>query len=496
MSPLTVVGSERCLPLAREVGALILSVLVTSCALDRTGALAVNVASTPTGELAQAWITTADRSRLLSKEPEIPIYSGYDSSSTVLTVDASTKYQSMIGFGGAMTDASAYLIETKLAAPQRDSLMQELFGRVSGIGLSYVRIPMGASDFSFSQYSYDDLEVGQTDSSLSHFSIAPDSNYKIPALKEALAINPSLTLLASPWSPPSWMKSGGSMIWGELLHDYYDTFAEYFARFLEDYKAAGIPIAAITIQNEPHFITQDYPGMYVSDSNRAILIGQHVGPLLAIRAPNVKILDWDQSWDDPSAPLNVLADAGAAKYASGVAWHCYAGDPSVQLNVHNKHPDKEMWVTECSGGFSVSDWGENLNKFVGNVIIGSTRNWARGVQFWNIALDENDGPHTGGCPDCRGIVTINSTSGVVTRNVEYYALAHASKFVRPGSSRIASSTNVSGLQSVAFQNADDGSKALIVFNSGNGTRSFAVHEASAWFRYSLPARSVVTFSWK
>jgi glucosylceramidase len=392
-----------------------------------------------------------------------------------------------------MTDASAYLIETKLTAAQRDVLMQDLFG-ASGIGLSYVRIPMGASDFSFSQYSYDDVGDGETDSTLSHFSIAPDSAYKIPALKEALSINPSITFLASPWSAPAWMKSSGSMVWGELYRAYYDSFAEYFARFLEAYSAAGVPIAAITIQNEPHYLVHDYPGMYISDSNRAVLLGMHVGPLLAVRVPNVKILDWDQSWEDPSAPLFVLANPQAARYVSGVAWHCYGGDVSAQQTVHDQHSDKETWFTECSGETSAS-WSDDLKRFVGTLIIGSTRAWARGVQTWNLALDENDGPHTGGCRDCRGVVTINSVTGAVARNVEYFALGHASKFVQPGAYRIASSTDVKGLQSVAFENPGGASKALVVLNTTNAARSFAVHDGAAWFRYTLPAASVATFVW-
>ena len=478
-----------------SVCALALALTLASCSVDRSS-LEVDRTATATGKLAAAWITTGDRTRIFSQEPQIPLYTGYDTSSTVVIVDPSRAYQSMIGFGAAMTDASAYLIETKMSSEQRDSLMKELFGRETGLGLSFVRIPMGASDFSLRQYSYDDVPEGETDSTLSQFSIAPDSTYKIPALKQALSINPELTFLATPWSPPGWMKTSGTMVWGALRPKYFDTFAEYFARFLDAYRASGVPIAAITIQNEPHFMTHDYPGMYIGDSVRALLLGKYVGPLLAKTAPKVKILDWDQSWNEPTAPLDVLADTNAAKYVSGIAWHCYGGDPSAQLSVHDRHPDKETWFTECSGEYSVSDWEVNLKLFVGTLIIGATRNWARGVQFWNLALDENDGPHTGGCTDCRGVVTINSTTGAVTRNVEYFALAHASKFVRPGARRIDSSTDENGLQSVAFQNADDGSKALIVLNTRDKRRSFAVHDGATWFRYTVAAGSVVTFSWK
>lgn len=446
--------------------------------------------------VAQAWITTADQAHLLSQEPSIALTAGTDTTSTVITVDASTAYQTMVGFGAAMTDASAYLIEAKLNATQRDTLMRDLFGRSPGVGLSLVRVPMGASDFSQRQYSYDDVGTNQTDPTLARFSIAPDSQYKIPALKQALAINSQLTLMATPWSPPAWMKTTRSLITGTLLPQYYDAFANYFAMFLDAYRTAGIPISAITIQNEPHFEPADYPGMRLDDTTRATIIGRHVGPLLATRAPNVKILDWDHNWDAPNAPLTVLANAQAAQYVSGVAWHCYAGDVSAQQTVHDQHPDKETWFTECSGGAWAPSWSDNLKWFVGTLMIGSTRDWARGVLLWNLALDERDGPHTGGCGNCRGVVTINSTSGAVTRNVEYFALAHASKFVRPGARRIASTTDVNGLQSVAFQNADDASKALIVLNTATVARGFAVHDGSSWFRYTLPAGSVVTFLWK
>jgi len=241
--------------------------------------------------VAQAWITTADQAHLLSQEPSIALTAGTDTTSTVITVDASTAYQTMVGFGAAMTDASAYLIEAKLNATQRDTLMRDLFGRSPGVGLSLVRVPMGASDFSLRQYSYDDVGANQTDPTLARFSIAPDSQYKIPALKQALAINSQLTLMATPWSPPAWMKTTRSLITGTLLPQYYDAFANYFVMFLDAYRTAGIPISAITIQNEPHFEPADYPGMRLDDTTRATIIGRHVGPLLATRTPNVKILD-------------------------------------------------------------------------------------------------------------------------------------------------------------------------------------------------------------
>jgi glucosylceramidase len=409
-------------------------------------------------------------------------------------VDEGTSYQEMVGFGAAMTDASAYLIQRKLGA-QHDAILRELFGRNPGLGLSFMRVPMGASDFSTHDYSYDDMPAGQTDPTLSHFSIDEDRADKLPALRAALAINPQLKLVASPWSLPGWMKTSGSLIKGTMRPEFYGSFAEYFRKFIEGYGAARVPIFAVTMQNEPAYEPNDYPGMRLDPPARAELIGKHVGPLFVKARVGALILDWDHNWDLPSSPLAVLADSAAREHVSAVAWHCYAGDVSVQDSVHAAYPAKDAYFTECSGGGWAPVWADNLKFFVGKLIIGSTRGWAKGVALWNLALDENAGPHLGGCGNCRGVITINSVTGVVTRNVEYYALAHASQFVTPGAHRIASTTNVGGLQSVAFKNVDDGSKVLIVLNNAPAQVSFAVHFAGSSIRYQLPAGAVVTLRW-
>jgi glucosylceramidase len=444
--------------------------------------------------VAGVWLTTADQTHLLSQQPDVLIRSGADASAVVIDVDEGTSYQEMVGFGAAMTDASAFLIQHKLGA-QHDAILHELFGRNPGIGLSFVRVPMGASDFSTHHYSYDDMPAGQTDSTLANFSIAEDRVDKLPALKAALAINPQLKLVASPWSPPGWMKTTGSLIQGTLRPEFYDSFAQYFRKFIEGYTAEGVPIFAVTMQNEPAFEPADYSGMRLDPPARAEVIGKHVGPLFEQAGIPALILDWDHNWDLPSSPLAVLADSAARKYVSGVAWHCYAGSVGAQENVHAAYPSKDAYFTECSGGGWATVFGDNLKFFVGELIIGSTRGWAKGVALWNLALDENAGPHLGGCTNCRGVITINSANGFVTRNVEYYALAHASQFVRPGAHRIASSTNVSGLQSVAFKNADDGSKVLIVLNTASAEVSFSVHVGGKAILYALPAGAVATFRW-
>lgn len=442
----------------------------------------------------QAWVTTGDQAKLLSHEPGAS-FSGARPAKIVIDVDSAIRYQQVAGFGAAITDASAHLIQQRMNERQRGALMQELFGRKDGgIGLSFTRLTIGASDFSRSHYSFDDMPPGQVDPQLAHFSIDPNRADVLPVVKRALAINPQLKVMASPWSAPGWMKSTDSLIQGTLKPEAFGAFAEYLRRYVDAYRAEGVPIFALTLQNEPHFEPKDYPGMRVEPARRAAFIGGYLGPLLAQHNPGTRILDWDHNWDEPGSPAAVLADPQAGKYVSGVAWHCYGGDVRVQAALHDARPDKETWFTECSGGQWATDWGSNLQYFVRTLMIGATRGWAKGVLLWNLALDEQHGPHLGGCRDCRGVVTIESASGAVTRNVEYYALAHASRFVRPGARRIASSSGHDGLDTVAFRNADDGSVALLVANAAQ-QREFSVRVGGRSFRYTLPAGSVATFTW-
>ncbi len=413
----------------------------------------------------------------------------------VIDVDESKTYQQMIGFGAAMTDASAYLIMHRMPAKDRNALMQDLFGRDSGTGLSFIRVPMGASDFSLRHYSYDDMPGSETDSALIRFSIDDDRLEKIPLLQRALAINPQITLVASPWSPPAWMKSSGSLIKGTLLPRFYDSFADYFVKFIQAYGAEGLPIYAVTVQNEPNYEPADYPGMRLDAIARARVIGQHLGPRFEREGIRTLIWDWDHNWDLSQSPMEVLADPAARKYVQGVAWHCYAGDVSAQSIPHSAYPDKDSYFTECSGGEWATNFADNLKFNVGTIVIGATRNWARGVALWNLALDEKGGPHTGGCGNCRGVVTIDSKTGAYTPNVEYYALAHASRFVRPGAYRIQSQSADTTLANVAFKNPDGYTKVLIVLNTAKEPRTFAVRSSGRSFRYTLPAASVVTLTW-
>lgn len=441
----------------------------------------------------QAWVTTGDQARLLA-QAEPASLDGASPAAIVINVDPAVQYQEMQGFGASITDASAWLIQKRLDPAQREALLKDLFGTASGIGLSFTRLTIGASDFSQAHYSFDDMPPGQSDPELARFSIDAQRGTVLPTVKQALALNPQLKVMASPWSAPGWMKTSDSLVKGSLKPAAYDAFSRYLSRYVQAMKAEGVPIFALTLQNEPHFEPDNYPGMRVEPAARAALIGAYLGPRLAAEHPGTTLFDWDHNWDQPESPSAVLADPTAAQYVSGVAWHCYTGNVAAQSAVHDKYPAKDAWFTECSGGRWAPDWSANLQYFARTLLIDSTRNWARGVLLWNLALDEKDGPHLGGCNDCRGVVTIDSATGAVTRNVEYYALAHASRFVRPGARRIASNGGTGEFAHVAFQNPDR-SIAMLMSNSANEPRSFSVRVGARNFRYTLPGRSVATFTW-
>ncbi|MBT9456852.1 MAG: glycosyl hydrolase [Burkholderiaceae bacterium] len=459
-------------------------------------ALALAGGSAVAGPAVQSWLTTSDQTRLLAPQPVSRFAPGKPLALSI-DVDSSRRYQSMIGFGAALTDASAWLIRHKLDDTQRQALLSELFGRADGgAGFGLARLVVGASDFSLKHYSYDDRPAGETDAALAHFSIDEARGHVLPVVQQALAINPALYLIASPWSAPGWMKTGGSLIKGRLRPDRFDAFSRYLLRSVDAFAAEGVSIAALTLQNEPHFEPEDYPGMRLEPADRSKLIAQHLGPMLASRGGQPQLIEWDHNWDVPESPLSVLADPQANRFIAGVGWHCYGGQVQAQSRVHEAYPDKDVWLTECSGGAWAPDWAKSLPWMVNQLVIGSTRHWARGVLLWNLALDEQHGPHLGGCKDCRGVVTIDSKNGAVTRNLEYYALAHASRFVRAGARRIASSEAVDGLQNVAFRHEDDGSVVLIACNDAAEAKTFSVRQGVQILAYTLPRESVATLVWR
>lgn len=458
-------------------------------------ALAVAFPATASPKL-RAWVTTGDKSQLLAAQPPTSGVSAKAAEGLPLVVvDAKARHQSIVGFGASITDASAWLIQTKLSPGQRDALLRELFGRgQGGLGFSFTRVTIGASDFSLDHYSLDETPDGAADPTLEHFSLERPEQFVFPTVRAALKINPDLKIMHSPWSAPAWMKTTGSLVKGELKREAYPVYADFFARYIKGAARLGVPTDYLSIQNEPDFEPDNYPGMRWKPEDRARFFGENLAPVFQREKIKTKVLDWDHNWDKAWQPMTVLADPKANAFLAGVAWHCYAGDVSAQAPVTAAHPDKEIFLTECSGGEWAPKFDESFSWMMENLIIGSTRGGSRGVLMWNLALDETFGPHKGGCGDCRPVVTINSKTGAITRTQEYYAFGHASRFVKPGATRIGSPERVGDLRTVAFQNPD-GRRVLLVLNTGAAEVDFAISEGASHFRVSLPARSAATYTW-
>ena len=452
------------------------------------------LAASAVAEDVDVWLTRGDQASLLEQRPALTLEPGSGTHAVTINIDPDTRYQTIDGFGASVTDSSAWLIQYELNAGQRDALMQSLFSPDSGIGISFVRVPMGASDFAVTPYTYDDMPSGQTDTDLSEFSIAHDETYIIPTLLEAQSLAGELKIVGSPWSPPAWMKNTDSLWGGSLQAGYYDEYAQYFVLFLQDYAAAGVPVYAVTPQNEPLNDTTAMPAATMQTYQQSAFIGDHLGPALAAAGLDTKILAFDHNWEDYSYPTVVLNDAEAGSYAAGAAFHGYAGDASQQSLFHTYHPEAEIHFTEISGGEWATDFADNLMWGACDIVIDATRNWSRSVTYWNIALDQNHGPRIGGCTNCRGAVTINTYTGNVTYEVEYYIIGHASKFVRPGAERIASDSIDGTLETVAFRNPD-GSLVLIAANPQSSSQWFDGVIDGEYFAYRLTRQSVATFVW-
>ena len=447
----------------------------------------------PPAPTVQLWLSTADRRLQLARQPDIPLTRS--SAPATIVIDTQHRLQTITGFGAALTDASAWLIEQKLGDAQREAFLREMFGPPPGLNLTMTRLTIGASDFSLSHYTLDDMPAGQVDPTLAHFNVVPNLAYLIPVVQQALAINPKLRIIASPWSAPAWMKTSASLLGDSLLEAYESAFADYLVRYVDTYRRYGIPIFALTVQNEPMFQPQTYPGMALPDDARTRLIGQYLGPALARRQPKTLLLGWDHNWDDPMQPLAVLADPVAAGYIDGIAWHCYRGAPIAQTQVHQAYPDKDVYITECSGGDWASAKNGELLWFARDLLLGGLRNWARGVVYWNLVLDQHHGPHAGGCANCKGMVTLDTTTGAIHRNDEYYAFAHYSRFVLPGATRVESTATGKGIDNVAFENAGHGPLVLVVVNSDTAPRAVDVRQADRRLSYTMPPASVATFVW-
>jgi glucosylceramidase len=441
------------------------------------------------------WLTTADQTSLLAEQ--VPIsFGGATSGSPVIEIDDRRTFQTMDGFGHAVTGGSAQLLMA-MSPAARASLLHELIGSgPTEIATSYIRVSVGASDMNDHVYTYDDMALGQTDPELRYFGLDPDRDSVIPVLRQILAIQPRMKILASPWTAPAWMKTNGGVKGGTLKKEFYTAYAAYWVKYLRGMADAGIHIDALTPQNEPEN-DKNTPSMLMTAEEQADFIGHYLGPALASAGLHTKIISFDHNCDHPNYPIEILRDPAAAKYTDGSGFHLYVGEISALSSVHDAFPNKNIYFTEQLVLPRKQDPAFDIAEPVARLIIGAPLNWSRNVLLWNLAADPQNGPHTneGGCPICSGAITIDGDT--VTRNLAYYAAAHASKFVPPGSVRIGADlagASADALPHVAFRTPNH-HHVLIVSNIGNQTTSFAIrfhgHEAIA----KLPASAAATYVW-
>lgn len=469
---------------------LTLSILFLNCS-SPNNVTGQNPTTPAVSSKMDSWLTKGNQSVKLQKQSSILAFGSVSNNFSTIEVDESQKFQAIDGFGYTLTGGSVQVIN-QLNASKRKELLQELFGSgQNAISISYLRISIGASDLDSMPFTYNDLPIGQTDINLEKFSLAPNKNDVIPMLKEILAINPNIKILATPWSPPVWMKDNNSTIGGSLQPKYYEVYAQYFVKYIQQMKAEGITIDAITPQNEP-LHPGNNPSLLMLASQQADFIKNHLGPAFQKANLKTKIITYDHNCNKPEYPLAILNDPKAYPFIDGSAFHLYEGDISALSTVHNAFPNKNVYFTEQYTGLE-GTFGDDLKWHLRNVIIGSMRNWSKTALEWNLANNASFGPNTpGGCTTCKGALTIES-SDAFTRNVAYYIIAHASKFVPAGSVRIAS--NLSGnLQNVAFK-TPEGKKVLIVENDGNTTETFNIKHNRKWVTTSLEAGSVATYIW-
>jgi len=437
-------------------------------------------------ERPQLWLTDPDHG-ILFKQQTVQTAAEKDNLPEI-TINPATKYQQIDGFGFALTGGSAMLIN-KMSPDKQMALLRELFGVGKGdMGTSYLRISIGASDLDDHVFSYDDLPAGEKDPQLKKFSLAEDRKALIPVLKKILAINPKIKILGSPWSPPAWMKTNDSTGGGHLKPEYYHTYSQYFIKYIKGMAANGIRIDAITIQNEP-LNANNNPSMIMEAPEQANFIKNNLGPDFKSAKIKTKIILYDHNADRPDYPLDILKDTKAAAYVDGSAFHLYGGKIEALTPVHNAHPNKNLYFTEEWVG-QPGNLKKDMQFHIRDIIIGATRNWCRNVIEWNLAADPHQNPHTpGGCSECLGAVTIDGDQ--VSRNPAYYIVAHAAKFVRPGSHRIASNY-LDDLPNVAFS-TPAGKTVLIVYNDSSAQKKFMIKSGNRSFHGSLNPGATGTY---
>jgi glucosylceramidase len=378
-----------------------------------------------------------------------------------------------------------------LSEQKRNAILKELFGRGSNdLQVSYLRISMGASDLDAAVFSYNDLTVGQEDVLLTKMSLKQDQQYLIPILKQIKSIQPEIKLIATPWSPPVWMKDNGKSMGGHLLKKFYPTYANYFAKYIWLMQEEGLNINAVTIQNEPEHGGNN-PSMLMSSMEQKDFIKDHLGPLFKKEHIETEIVIWDHNADHPNYPIEILEDSVAKSYISAAAFHLYLGQETALSKVHDAHPDKKIYFTEQWTGAKGTFSGDFM-WHMEHIVLGTLSNWSSMVLEWNLANDPQFGPHTiGGCTECLGALTISGDE--IKRNVSYYIIGQVSKFIPAGSVRIEASSTNDQVQVVAFK-TPTGRKALLLLNKSKES-VFTINFEQKKFNFTLPEKSCSTIVW-
>ncbi|MDX8366142.1 glycoside hydrolase family 30 protein [Cytobacillus sp. IB215665] len=506
-----------------EKRGLFITILLT-CIIVGIGVVIVsgnNILSNKKAEPAEVWVTKGDESILLERQEDLVWGKGLskeDDDYTEILVDGKNQYQEFYGYGAAVSHSSAYNI---VNSPERNEILESLFSTENGIGLSVVRVPMGSSDFvgpvfgERKHYTYNDLEDSyETDNELTNFSIEPDKEFIIPVLKQIKEINPNVKIVSVPWSAPAWMKTTHSLLGGAYLTEFNDVYANYFVKYIKAYENEGLTIDYVSVQNEPHFMHGDYPTMYMEHFEQADFVGNFLGPAFEANGIETKIMGWDHNFTDNNTRAEedianygsvLLEDDYASKYISGIAFHGYEADGIKDFGkafdkISEQFPNAELYMTEITGGGWATNFKDNLLWNMENIILGTPLHNSSMVLLWNLALDEQSGPHLGGCGNCRGVYTVDNDENIVRKEVEYYALGQVSKFVHPINDenpiRIDAKNDNSQLDVVAFMNPDQSIVVSIANKNSENDQNISIRWRGNIGEYTVPPASVVTLKWK
>lgn len=405
------------------------------------------------------------------------------------------EFQTMRGFGASLTESCAVSL-LKLPKEERRELMEKMFSPSKGAGFNLIRMPVGASDFALSNYTYNDTPGNRPDPSFKSFDMSRDEK-SLALLREAKEINPDLEIMITPWSAPAWMKTNGAINAGSLKPEHYQDFANYFVKVIKGYEQSGLKVESLTPQNEPYYATPTYPSMEMTQDDQIKFIGQYLGPTLRANGLSTKIFGLDHNWDMPDVAHGILEDKKANEHMQGIAYHCYGGSRWAMSETIAKYPTKEVIQTECtaSGLMEHGNPSGDFQWWLENHSVAAVAQGTTGTLGWNLCLDQNFGPQNGGCAQCRGMVTIDTSNNKVTLNPEFQAVAQVSKFVPKGAKRLELKGGPEGVHAVAFRNPD-GKMVFVAQNPHDQPVRFRLRASDCrTVDYEIAAKGAVTFSW-